>query len=185
MQVTGKRSFDYIWYKITTSKPALSKLINKINPSVSKPILKFLAGILWFGTGIMLTVMGAKWIIFSPDENVLYFGLAGLAASLIIHYFGFSKIVDKNLIRINQIKGKFCLFGFMRWQSYLTIFVMMTMGITLRHSSIPREWLSVVYVGIGTALVLSSMRYFRDIAKSWPSRKCEVTYHCNFHRAYL
>jgi hypothetical protein len=141
----------------------LRNLSNKLNPSVGKPVLKLLAGLLWFGTGIMLSVMGIKWILFSPDENVLYFGLAGLASSLLIHFFGFSRIVNKNLRRINNIEDKYCLFGFMSWKSYLIIILMMTMGITLRHSSLPREWLSVIYLGIGTALVLSSLSYFRDL----------------------
>lgn len=127
-------------------------------------MLKLLAGLLWLGIGIMLSILGAKWILHSSNENAMYFGLAGLAASLVIHYFGFSKIVDKNLIRINKIEKKYCLFGFMSWKSYLIIIVMITMGIILRHSSVPREWLSVVYVGIGTALVLSSLRYFRNLS---------------------
>jgi hypothetical protein len=50
----------------------------------------------------------------------------------------------------------------MTFRSYLLVFVMMTLGITLRHSSIPREWLSVLYNGIGIGLALSSIRYFKS-----------------------
>ena len=141
----------------------MAKLSDKLNPAVGKPVLKLLAGSLWLGTGIMLSILGIKWILESVHEYSVYFGIAGLAASLVIHYFGFSKIVDKNIYRINLLEKKYCLFGFMTWKSYLIILVMMTLGITLRHSSIPREWLSIVYIGIGTALILSSLRYFRDL----------------------
>jgi hypothetical protein len=141
----------------------MSSFPDKINPRVSKPVLKFLAGFLWLGTGVMLSVMGLKWVLDSASQHALYFGLGGLAASLPIHYLGFSKIVARNLDRINGIDGKYCLFGFMSWKSYLIIAIMMTMGITLRHSAIPKEYLSVIYIGIGTALVLSSLRYFREI----------------------
>jgi len=141
----------------------MSSFLDKLNPSVSKPFLKLLAGLLWLGTGIMLSIMGFKWVLISPEQNALYFGLAGLAASLPIHYLGFSRIVNRNLARINDIDGKYCLFGFMSWKSYLIIAIMMTMGISLRHSSIPKVYLSVIYIGIGTALVLSSLRYFREM----------------------
>ena len=57
--------------------------------------------------------------------------------------------------------GKKCLFAFIPWKSYLIIAVMMTMGIVLRHSSIPKQYLAVLYIGIGLALVLSSVRYMR------------------------
>jgi hypothetical protein len=49
----------------------------------------------------------------------------------------------------------------MTWKSYLIVAVMVTMGIMLRHSSIPKQYLSIMYIGIGTALILSSIRYFR------------------------
>ena len=50
----------------------------------------------------------------------------------------------------------------MTFRSYLLVIVMMTLGITLRHSSIPREWLSLIYNGIGIGLALSSIRYFKS-----------------------
>jgi ABC-type nickel/cobalt efflux system permease component RcnA len=49
----------------------------------------------------------------------------------------------------------------MSWKSYILVAVMMTMGIALRHSSIPKQFLSVLYLAIGLALMLSSLRYIR------------------------
>jgi len=56
---------------------------------------------------------------------------------------------------------KRCLFSFMTWRSYLIVLVMVSMGIALRHSSIPKRYLSVLYNGIGLALFLSGIRYLR------------------------
>ena len=49
----------------------------------------------------------------------------------------------------------------MTWKSYIIVVIMVSMGIMLRHSSIPKRYLSVLYNGIGLALFLSGIRYFR------------------------
>ena len=49
----------------------------------------------------------------------------------------------------------------MSWKSYLLLGVMMALGIGLRHSPLPKPYLAVLYIGIGLALVLSSVRYLR------------------------
>ncbi len=117
-------------------------------------------------TGIMLVSLAAGWINTSTHNNRLWFALTGVIAGIIIDRFGFSRIVSKNLKRIDQIEGKYCAFGFMPLKSYLLITVMMTMGIILKHSALPKEYLSIVYIGIGLALALSSIRYFKNIRKS-------------------
>jgi hypothetical protein len=42
---------------------------------------------------------------------------------------------------------------------------MVALGITLRHSSIPKQYLSILYNGIGLGLFLSGIRYFRNSIK--------------------
>ena len=39
---------------------------------------------------------------------------------------------------------------------------MIALGITLRRSPLPNQYLSIVYLGIGLALILSGFRYFRN-----------------------
>jgi hypothetical protein len=38
---------------------------------------------------------------------------------------------------------------------------MISMGIALRHSALPKRYLSILYIGIGLALFLSGIRYLR------------------------
>ena len=90
----------------------------------------------------------------------MYLG-AGILLALSIHQFGFLKIVDKNLNRLDQMSGKNCLFSFIPWKSYLIIIVMIALGTLLRHSMIPKKKLAILYIGIGLALILSSVRYIR------------------------
>ncbi len=81
--------------------------------------------------------------------------------SLLIHHFGFLRLVNRNIGRIDALKDKICIFAFQPMKSYLIVIIMITIGIILRHSSIPKPYLSVIYIGFGGAMFLSSIRYFR------------------------
>jgi membrane protease YdiL (CAAX protease family) len=135
--------------------------LEKYKPAAEKNLLVLMAGIVWVGVGIMLLVLAFSWLEADADSNIYLFGGVGLVLALLVHNFGFLRIVDKNLKRIIPMKGKKCVFSFITWKSYLLIIVMMTMGIMLRHSFIPRPYLAIIYTAIGLALILSSFRYMR------------------------
>jgi hypothetical protein len=133
----------------------------KLEPAVNKSFLLFLSGAMWFGVGIMLNLFALHWLIVYHSNLAYLFAGVGFIAALLIHYYGFLRIADRNLGRISDINDKPCVFSFMSWKSYIVVVVMVTMGITLRHSSIPKQYLSMLYIGIGLALILSSMCYFK------------------------
>ena len=135
----------------------------KYKPAVPKKALLMMAGAMWCGVGIMLATMAIHWLRLY-EGNPWIFAIPGLIVALIIHHFGFLRIVDKNLGRISGLKEKPCAFSFISWKSYLIILIMITMGIILRHTPIPKQYLSIIYIGIGLALFLSSIRYFRNLA---------------------
>jgi len=144
--------------------------IHKYKPAVAKGVLLFLAGGLWFAVGLMLLFMAITWLREIADGSwYVYAGAGGLLA-MFFHHFVFLRIVDKNLARLLPEAEKRCLFSFMPWKSYLMIPVMIAMGVVLRHSSFPKPYLSVIYMGIGLALVLSSVRYLRYFLKEIANR---------------
>ncbi len=124
-------------------------------------MLPAIAGTMWWSVGTMLTVMALKWL-WGYSGNVLLFAVPGFVVALVIHHFGFLRLADRNLERIAQLPARPCLFSFITWKSYLLVVVMITMGNLLRNSPIPKEYLSIVYLGIGLALFLSGIRYFRS-----------------------
>lgn len=139
--------------------------LKKLNPAVDKKILVLLAGVMWCGVGIMLVSFAITWLsVCTVAEKVIFYS-AGFLAAMPIHHFGFLKIVDKNLKRLLPVTQKKCVFSFMTWRSYLIVLVMVSMGIALRHSAIPKRYLSVLYNGIGLALFLSGIRYLRFFVK--------------------
>ncbi|MDX1762810.1 MAG: hypothetical protein R3231_00660 [bacterium] len=139
----------------------MKKPLERFKPAVEKRLLLLLSGIVWIAVGAMLLSFAYRWLSEVGGLLSLVCGGAGLMAGLIIHHFGFLKVVDKNLGRILPMQGKQCLFAFQSWRSYFLIVVMMAMGVGLRHSRIPKPYLASIYIGIGMGLILSSLRYLR------------------------
>ena len=134
---------------------------NHLKPAVASYLLLLIAGIVWFLVGCMLMSLAFSWLSKASNTNPHLFAVTGAVFALLIHHLGFLKIADRNLKRILVMRGKSCLFAFIPWKSYLIIAIMITMGAVLRHSIIPKHYLAVLYIAIGFALVLSSIRYIR------------------------
>ena len=135
--------------------------IEKYKPAVTRNILLLAAGVTWKGVGVMLLFLAVSWLYKTPGISMYLYIFAGIILALFIHHFGFLKIVDKNLARILRMDSKKCFFAFLPSKSYLIIIIMVIMGLMLRHSIIPKYYLAILYIGIGLALILSSVRYIR------------------------
>ena len=133
-----------------------------LNPRVDKKILIMVAGIMWCGVGVLLITYAEYWLAAYKGKGSILFYAAGFLAAMPIHHFGFLKLADKNLGRLLPLNEKRGIFTFITLKSYFIIIIMIALGITLRHSSIPKQYLSVIYNGIGLALFLSGIRYFRN-----------------------
>ncbi len=139
----------------------MNSVWHRYKPGVDRHILLALAGGMWLGVGCLLIGFSYIWLRTQGAWEILAFAGSGVAAALCIARFGFLKIVDKNVRRILPMEGKRCAFAFMSWKSYLLVAVMVGMGITIRHSPFPKTYLSILYTGIGLALILSSLRYWK------------------------
>jgi hypothetical protein len=143
----------------------------KYLPEVDKKILIFMAGLMWCAVGLMLIRYAVSWLSLCTAKEQLFFYSAGFLVSMPIHHFGFLKIADKNLNRLLPLTEKRNPFSFMTARSYLIVLVMVSMGIALRHSALPKKYLSLLYNGIGLALFLSGIRYFRVLIQLMVTRK--------------
>lgn len=130
-----------------------------------KKYLILSAGIMWCGVGVMLVRYAVTWLSACNTATQLFYYTMGFLAAMPIHHFGFLKIADKNLARLLPLTEKRSLFSFMTWKSYIIVVIMISMGIALRHSSLPKRYLSILYNGIGLALFLSGIRYLRNFLK--------------------
>lgn len=134
---------------------------SKYEPAVDKRLLILFSGLVWGVVGVMLCHLAIGWLSQTTGDIAGYFAVSGAILSLLIHHFGFLKLADKNIERISAYdKDKVCIFAFQEWKSYMIIVVMVCMGIILRHSPMPKAYLSIIYIGFGGAMMLSSVRYF-------------------------
>lgn len=132
---------------------------NNFKPAVPRKYLLIISGLLWTFVGIFLSSLAYHWLLNYHDIAIYY--ILGFALALTIHSFGFIKIAKKNVNRIlNMKKKRVWLLAFQPFKSYIIIAIMMTLGILLRHSAIPKNYLAIMYLGIGGALFLSSLKYY-------------------------
>ncbi len=126
---------------------------------------------MWCGVGVMLIHYAVLWlsVVDLREEEILY--TMGFLIAMPIHHFGFLKLANKNIDRLMPALQKKCVFSFMTWKSYIIVVFMVSLGITLRHSSLPKPYLSIIYNGIGLALFLSGLRYLRFFFKLLSVRK--------------
>jgi len=140
--------------------------LKKFDPAVDKRLLIFLSGILWSIVGIILCKLAMNWLSLTSRQNAVWPGITGGVLAVLIYYFGFLKLVNKNTGRILSKEGKVCIFAFQPWKSYLIILVMIGMGTVLRHSSMPKHYLAIIYIGFGGAMILSSLVYYKYFFKN-------------------
>jgi hypothetical protein len=148
--------------------------IEKWKPAVPKSGLLFMAGMIWLSIGVMMDCIAYSWLISENVRPALLISSIGFFLALLIHHFGFLRIVDRNLGRILPMEGRRCLFSFMPWKSYVLVMVMILGGFLLRHSALPKLYLAPIYLAIGTALLLSSVRYLRYLFMAMRDKGLDV-----------
>jgi hypothetical protein len=141
-------------------------LVNRLNPAVERHWLLLIAGCLWTAVGVMLNVFAVEWLSVADPGVAAPLAFAGLIGALLVYRFGFLRLALRNIDRIGAIGDRACVFAFQAWKSYLIVAFMMTLGIGLRGSAIPKPDLAVLYMGIGGGLLLSSLRYYRQLVSA-------------------
>jgi len=129
---------------------------------VKQEILILLSGLIWSLIGILLNIMAVGWLIKLNFMERIIILIIGMALGILISYFGFVRMIRINTYRILKYEKKACVFAFQSWKSYVIFVIMVTMGFFMRSSGIvPKLILAPIYMGIGLALFISSIKYYR------------------------
>jgi hypothetical protein len=134
-------------------------------PAVRRSTLIRSAAVVWAAVGGYLSVRAVLWFRAST-RPILPLALLALVLGFVKGQFIFAKIARRNIERIGELsphKDKICVFAFQAYESYAIIIGMMGLGIALRHSSLDRVILAVIYLAIGSALVYGSGPYWRGV----------------------
>jgi hypothetical protein len=135
-------------------------------PSVSKRYLFLVAALVWTFAGGMLLYRGFTINHPLPSHwKVEFFGctMAGLLFFILL----FNRISAKHVLRIKSLPIEYpVIFSFFNLKSYLMMFSMITIGITLRKTgAVSPEYLSFMYITMGIPLLMSSFRFYSTFFK--------------------
>ena len=136
-------------------------LFGKAKPAVPRYFLFAIAGVLWTFAGALLCLRAAFWLDAFPVVTAGALELISLLLAIAGYLFFFFKVVQRSIERIGRLPDRPCLFAFTAWHGYIMIAVMMTLGITLRNTSIPKYFLSIPYTAMGGILLIGSLRFYR------------------------
>lgn len=148
-----------------------SSLLARLHPVVPRYYLFGLAGTFWTIAGLLLCARAIIWLDVFPLGVELALEAASLAIAVIGYLFLFVNVVQKNIDRIGQLPEHACVFAFTAWQGYIMIVLMITIGVTLRNSSMPKYLLAVPYTAMGAILLIGSAKFFYHFAASITRRK--------------
>lgn len=141
--------------------------IKTLIPRVPRNYLLLIAALVWTFAGVMLLARG---YLFSENypEN-FYLRLTGsILAGLLFYFAVFQRISAKHIKRIYQLQAdRPVVFTFFNLRSYILMFSMISGGILLRKSAlISTEYLALLYLTMGTPLLLSSIRFYLSFFSS-------------------
>jgi drug/metabolite transporter (DMT)-like permease len=135
-------------------------LLQNVKPGAPKSWLFILSGITWSSVGLILCQWCVRWWRSLTIDASLPLVLIGASLAFATYTVGFSRLARQNIQRINELPQKPCLFAFQAWHSYPLVVVMITLGILLRHSPLPKALLGILYAGIGGGLLMVSLHYY-------------------------
>ena len=138
-----------------------TSLLAKLNPAIPRHYLFAIAGVLWTIAGGVLCVRGEIWLEVFPLGTEFALEIISIGLAIAGYYFLFTNVVQKNLDRIGGLPERACLFAFTAWHGYIMIAMMVTIGITLRNSSLPKYYLAIPYTAMGGILLIGSLRFYR------------------------
>jgi len=141
--------------------------LDYLTPRVSKHYLLLVAALVWTFAGGMLLFRG--FTINNPLPSHWEMELLScVVAGLLFFKLLFNRISEKHVLRIENLSNERPLiFSFFNLKSYLMMFGMISLGITLRKTGvISPEYLSFMYVTMGIPLLISSFRFYSAFYKS-------------------
>ncbi|MBU0728785.1 MAG: hypothetical protein KKE17_12415 [Proteobacteria bacterium] len=142
------------------------KLFRKYKPGVSVQTHLLTASLIWSVVGITLMAFG--WRFAFGDVSFWYMFCAVLLGS-VKSFFLLDKFSRKNITRIRQFRDGVCLGGVYTIRMWIMVLCMVTLGRFLRQSTIPSEYIGLLYITVGWGLFLSS----RILWKSWMELRSE------------
>lgn len=129
---------------------------------VPRHFLFAIAGLLWTAVGLLLCARAIDWILPLSLNAEISTEAAGVLLGGVAYPAAFARVVQKGITRIRGLSDPVSVFAFTAWKGYLMIGGMISLGIFLRSSDIPKYYLSVPYTAMGLSLIAGSVQYYKQ-----------------------
>jgi len=146
-----------------TAKPSESspaRLLDRLNPRAGVRAQLAGAAVMWMVGASILLVRGSGYL-FDRYWHAWLLAIAVVLGVVKSHVL-LDRVARKAVDRIRE-RGRACFFGFFSVKSWAFVGLMMGGGILLRSSGLPRSALAVIYIGVGTALVIADRIFWQAL----------------------
>jgi hypothetical protein len=140
---------------------SLKEWAERFKPAARARTHLLAAALLWTIVGLGLAAAGIAWSFGSAFPWSLLLAVAGVAAGVVKGLLVIRKMADWNTARIIARGDGHCLGGFLAPKTWLLIIIMMSSGILLRRSGVPRPILGVLYTAVGTGLLFGGWQLWK------------------------
>lgn len=145
--------------------------INAYKPAASARSLAFLAASMWTVVGTVLAFVGVRWVISSNLPDAWLFVLLAAIAGVLKSRFVLERSADRTVERIRGRGNGRCVGGFLSLKAWAFVVAMAFLGRILRGGVLPRYIVGLLYVAVGSALVLASRRLWVGWYRMGPATK--------------
>jgi hypothetical protein len=130
--------------------------LRKLSSHASRRTRLMLAASVWSGVGLVLFVVGVHWVLLAPVWWDLPTGLAALGVGWAKGTYVLARSAEANALRIENGEHRRFIGAAFPVGMWAMAVGMMALGAYLRRSHMPRFWLGLIYVAVGTALLIGS-----------------------------
>ncbi len=135
--------------------------VERYKPAAAVRAHLLLAGLMWTVVGAALVGFGGRWLWQLPTPAAPWLAALALAIGVFKARFVLDRAARTIVDRIRERGDGRCLGGFLSVRSWALVAAMAAGGRFLRGSHVARGLLGVLYIAVGTALLLSSRLAWR------------------------
>ena len=133
----------------------------KMKPAAPVRIHLLLAAITWTTVGTGLLTAGTIWSVRSESNLLLILLAAAAAVGILKAVFVLRRTSARATKRIMTRGDNRCIGGYISWRTWVLVAIMVGTGRLLRSVGLPPIVVGFIYVAVGSALLVASLRLWQ------------------------
>lgn len=129
--------------------------LSRFKPAVKMQTLLLLSALLWTAIGCMLFLRGIL-LCLGLGPGSVFLGISAVFVGCLKSLFILDKAATRGVERILKFQDGTCLGAVYSVTTWILVLCMMGLGVMIRNSSIPADFVAFIYLAIGWGLFFSS-----------------------------